>query len=365
MTPQNASSPRAPAAAGRPLDGVAANITRQRRQNAVRIWLWVVAVMIIAMVVVGGATRMTGSGLSITEWKPVHGTIPPLSLAEWQEEFEKYKQIPQFSILNPDMDLAGFQFIFWWEWSHRLLGRLIGVVFAVPFVYFLARGYLPRQLRWPMAGLFALGGLQGFVGWWMVASGLVERTEVSQYRLAIHLTFACLLLAAIVWVAEGLRPVRQGAPAPAGVRRLGSVIVAAVLVQIFLGGLVAGLRAGWTYNTWPLIDGAFVPEGLLVQAPWWRNLFENPLTVQFDHRMVAYGVVVLALAQMWRARATPAAAGAVLLLAAVLAQAVLGILALIHVVPLSLGLAHQFGAVVVLTVAVAHRRHMARSSFAA
>ncbi len=347
------------------LDGAAERIARQRRLNAVRIWLWVVAIMVIAMVVVGGATRMTGSGLSITEWKPIHGAIPPLSLAEWQEEFEKYKQIPQYALLNPDMDLDGFKFIFWWEWSHRLLGRLIGLVFAVPFVYFLVRGYMPRRLRWPMAGLFALGGLQGFVGWWMVASGLVERTEVSQYRLAVHLTLACLLLAAIVWVAEGLRPLRRGQPAPAGVRRLASVIVAAVLVQIFLGGLVAGLRAGWTYNTWPLIDGAFIPEGLTAQAPLWRNFFENPLTVQFDHRMVAYGVVVLALLYAVLARASVAVTGSLVLLAAVLVQAVLGVLALIHVVPLSLGLAHQFGAIVVLTIAVAHRRHMAASSFAA
>lgn len=325
---------------------------------AVRIWLLVVAAMIIAMVVVGGATRLTESGLSITEWKPIHGTIPPLTDAEWQEEFLKYQQIPQFKLMNPDMDLSGFKFIFWWEWSHRLLGRVIGLVFAVPLVFFWWRGYLPRRLRWPLAGLFALGGLQGVVGWWMVASGLVERTEVSQYRLAIHLTLACLLLAAVVWVAEGLAPPRRRSAAlPSRVPAMALVIVAAVLVQIFLGGLVAGLRAGWTFNTWPLIDGTLVPGNLFVQEPWWVNLFENPLTVQFDHRMVAYGVFLLALVHAVRSRGTAAAAGAWALFAAVTAQATLGVLALVHMVPLSLGLAHQFGAVVVLTIAVAHARH--------
>jgi cytochrome c oxidase assembly protein subunit 15 len=300
---------------------------------------------------------LTESGLSITEWQPIHGAIPPLNAAEWEEEFAKYRQIPQYEIINKGMTLAEFKTIFWWEWAHRLLGRLIGVAFFVPLVFFWATGRISRELRAPLVALFVLGGMQGAVGWWMVASGLTERTDVSQYRLAIHLTFACALLAYVVWVARGLSP-RPAVGAGRAMRRVASLIIALVLLQIFLGGLVAGLNAGMTFNTWPLMDGVLVPSGLLIQEPAWRNLFENAATVQFDHRMVGYVLFAVALLHALQARGNSHGRTALLLALLVTLQAVIGIATLLLVVPLHLALTHQLGAVIVLWVAVAHRRAM-------
>ncbi len=328
-----------------------------RGQTPVRLWLYAIAVMIVAMVVVGGATRLTESGLSITEWQPIHGAIPPLNEAEWEEEFARYRQIPQYEIVNKGMTLAEFKTIFWWEWAHRLLGRLIGVAFFVPLVFFWATGRISRELRTPLVALFVLGGAQGAVGWWMVASGLTERTDVSQYRLAIHLTFACALLAYVVWVARGLSP-RPALDADRGMRLVASLIVGLILLQIFLGGLVAGLNAGMTFNTWPLMDGVLVPSGLLVQEPAWRNLFENVATVQFDHRMVGYLLFAVVLLHALQARGSSHGRAALLLAFLVTLQAGIGIATLLLVVPLHLALTHQLGAVVVLWVAVAHRRGM-------
>ncbi|MDQ0510811.1 COX15/CtaA family protein [Ancylobacter amanitiformis] len=328
---------------------------RADRLRPVRGWLYLVAAMIVLMVVVGGATRLTESGLSITEWKPVTGILPPLGTAAWQAEFEKYQQIPQYRELNQGMSLSAFQYIFWWEWGHRLLGRLIGFVFLLPFLFFLWRGRIDRALGWKLAGLFALGGLQGAVGWWMVASGLVNRVDVSQYRLATHLTLACIILSATVAVAVSLKPPRDTRAAPDWLRSYGRLFFAVVLLQIFLGGLVAGLDAGLTYTTWPLMDGHIVPPigNLFIQQPAWRNLFENVLTVQFNHRMVAYLLFALAIGQWLSARRVGGAVGrrALLLLALVAAQGCLGILTLLRQVPLDLALAHQFGATLVLIVA--------------
>jgi cytochrome c oxidase assembly protein subunit 15 len=329
-----------------------------RGHRPVRIWLHAIAVMIVAMVVVGGATRLTESGLSITEWQPIHGAIPPLNATEWEEEFAKYRKIPQYEILNKGMTLAEFKTIFWWEWAHRLLGRLIGVAFFVPLVFFWATGRVGRELRAPLTAIFVLGGLQGAVGWWMVASGLTERTDVSQYRLAIHLTFACVILAYVVWVARGLSP-RRAAGAGGAMRAVASLIIGLVFLQIFLGGLVAGLNAGMTFNTWPLMDGAFAPSGLFIQEPAWRNLFENVATVQFDHRMVGYLLFAVALLHALQARGSSHGRNAVLLAALVTLQAAIGIATLLMVVPLHLALAHQLGAAVILWVAIAHRRGMA------
>ena len=331
--------------------------------RAVRLWLVVVALMVIAMILVGGATRMTDSGLSITEWKPIHGAIPPLSVAEWQEEFDKYRQIPEYELVNKGMSLDDFKVIFWWEWAHRQLGRLIGAAFALPLLGFWVAGMLPRRMKPMLIGLLALGGLQGAIGWWMVSSGLVDRVDVSQYRLAVHLTMAFLILAGLVAAFEIARG-RAREPATAAVRRMAGLILVVVFAQIFLGGLVAGLKAGWTYNTWPLLDGALVPEGLLIQSPWWVNLFENPKTVQFDHRFVAYTLLALAIfhavqtARVLPTKALPesrAARRATMLVALVVVQAAIGIAALVTVVPLSLGLAHQLGAVAVLWAATVHR----------
>ncbi|GLK71620.1 COX15/CtaA family protein [Ancylobacter dichloromethanicus] len=322
------------------------------RLRPVRLWLYAVAALIVLMVVVGGATRLTESGLSITEWKPVAGTLPPLGDAAWQAEFDKYRQIPQYQQINRGMSLAEFKYIFWWEWGHRLLGRLIGFVFLLPFLFFLWRGVIDRSLGWKLGGLFVLGGLQGAVGWWMVASGLVNRVDVSQYRLATHLTLACVILAATVAVAVSLKPAREKRASPDWLRGYARILFAVVLVQIFLGGLVAGLDAGLTYTTWPLMDGHIVPpiENLLVQQPVWRNFFENVLTVQFNHRLFAYVLFALAVGHWLSARRVGGAVRrrANFILALVAAQATLGILTLIHQVPIDIALAHQFGATLVL-----------------
>jgi len=322
----------------------------------IRAWLYFVAVLIIAMVVVGGATRLTHSGLSITEWQPIHGVIPPIGEAEWQEEFQKYQQIPEYRIVNPDMTLAEFKGIFWWEWSHRILGRLIGFAVLLPLLFFWVTGRIERALVPKLITIFVLGGIQGAIGWWMVASGLVDRTDVSQYRLATHLTFACIILCYVLWVARGLSPMAP--PARDAIRTAARVIVGLVLVQIFLGGLVAGLDAGMGFNTWPLMDGQWVPGGLLAQSPVWRNFFENAMTVQFDHRLVAYVVLLATLFHAWQARGTRQAGSAAILFLLVVLQASIGITTLLMAVPLELGLLHQFGAVVVLSAAVLHLRAM-------
>jgi heme a synthase len=332
------------------------------RMWPVRRWLYVIAALVALMVVLGGTTRLTGSGLSITEWKPVTGIVPPLTETDWQAEFEKYKSIPQYQQSNQGMSLSEFKFIYWWEWSHRALGRLLGIVFIVPFFWFISRGLVDRALGWKLGGLFALGGLEGAAGWWMVASGLSERTDVSQYRLAVHLTLASFIFAAVVAVATSLLP-RQKAKAPAARVRYGAIsILVLVLVQIFLGALVAKTNAGLTFNTWPLMDGNFIPSlaSLFAMNPWWKNLFENVLTVQFDHRMIAYALFVLAAWHAFDAEryARSAALGASILFALMTAQAMLGVLTLLWVTSLSLALLHQFGAIAVLAVATVHGQRL-------
>lgn len=332
----------------------------------VRAWLWAVAACILAMVVVGGATRLTQSGLSITEWKPVVGVLPPLDDAAWAAEFDKYKAIPQFSQLNPDMTLAGFKSIFYWEWAHRLLGRVVGALVAVPLALFWLAGRLPPGLKPRLVGLLLLGGLQGVIGWFMVRSGLSARVDVSQYFLALHLVTASITFAWTIWLAEGLRraPMVRRAPAADRFRRTATVIVGLVLAQIGLGAFVAGLHAGLTYNTWPLMDGHLVPPlaDLARQSPLWSNLFENVTTAQFDHRTLAYAVMIAALfhaADTWsQAPRTGAARRGALLLLAVITQAVIGITTLLLVVPLWAALLHQFFAMVVLGIAMVQRRRL-------
>jgi heme a synthase len=332
-------------------------------RGMIRLWIACLAALVFAMVVVGGATRLTQSGLSIVEWKPVAGVVPPLSQGEWQAEFDKYKTIPQYQRLNRGMSLDEFKTIFWWEWSHRLLGRALGAVFLLPFLFFLWRGLIDRRLGGALVGIFALGAFQGAVGWWMVSSGLTERVVVSQYRLAFHLTLACLIYAALVATADryGARPPETPAPRRIGVTAAG--LVALVIAQIYLGALVAGLHAGLIYNTWPLIDGALVPpvSALLFDEPPWRNFFENPLAVQFDHRMVAYGLLAVALFHLVDVRRNVESralrVGAAALAAVVCAQAALGIATLLMAAPLALAMLHQAMALVVLTVATLHASH--------
>lgn len=328
-------------------------------RKLIRGWLYFVLLLLVALVVVGGATRLTDSGLSITQWKPIHGVIPPLSEAEWEEELELYRQIPQYQQINKGMSLEEFKFIFWWEWVHRLLARGVGFVFALPLVFFWATGRIEKGLGPKLVGLLALGGLQGFVGWWMVASGLVERTDVSQYRLAIHLTLACVIFLAIMVVARGLAPHTEP-PADKGTQSFAGLLVLAILMQVFLGGLVAGTDAGLSYNTWPLMDGAIIPGDLFIQEPWWRNLFENPKTVQFVHRLGAYALFVLALWHMIAARrrlpGTTHARRALVLFHLVLVQAAIGVITLVMVMPLHWALLHQGFALIVLGFAAAHWR---------
>jgi cytochrome c oxidase assembly protein subunit 15 len=329
---------------------------------AVRLWLFAVAALVFLMVTVGGATRLTDSGLSITEWQPILGAIPPLTDADWQDAFDKYRQIPEYRLVNKGMSLAEFKAIFWWEWAHRFLGRFVGLAFALPLAWFWARGNLPRQLRMPLLGVLALGALQGFIGWYMVQSGLIDRIDVSQYRLALHLSLAVLIFGLLLWIGFGLEseepPLYPGTPVPRAQQSAALALLALVFLQVVLGAFVAGLKAGLAYNTWPLMDGRLVPSGMFALEPWYLNLFENIATVQLNHRMVAY---VVAAASAWHALALTRAtadrrvvASAWLLVATVLAQAALGIWTLLSVVALPLGIMHQAGAVVLFGVAVWH-----------
>jgi heme a synthase len=333
--------------------------SRHDNNRAVSRWLALVAILVFVLVVVGGLTRLTDSGLSITEWKPIHGVIPPLSEAEWQEEFAKYKQIPEYQQINKGMSLEAFKVIFWWEWAHRALARLIGVVFALPLAFFWLTGRLEGHLKPKLLGLLALGGLQGALGWWMVASGLTERTDVSQYRLAAHLTLASLIFAATIYVMRGLAPHTERAAA-GSTRFMAGLIVLLVLVQIYLGGLVAGLDAGLAYNTWPRMDGAWIPGDLLVAEPWWRNFFENAKTVQFVHRAGAYLLLAIALLHIFQAYAsdsgTTHARRTILLFLLVFGQAAIGIMTLLSAVHLHAAITHQGLALIVLAFAVAHWR---------
>ncbi|MCA1403181.1 COX15/CtaA family protein [Ensifer sp. IC3342] len=332
----------------------------ERNRRQIRGWLAAVLFALFALVLVGGATRLTESGLSITEWKPVHGVIPPLSAEEWEEEFRLYQRIPQYEQLNKGMTVGEFKTIFWWEWAHRLLARAIGVIFALPLFFFWVTGRIERRLRWPLLGILALGGFQGFIGWWMVSSGLVERTEVSQYRLATHLVIACLIFAACMWILRGLCPHSGDAAPTKRSRSMAAILAFGSLFQIYLGALVAGLDAGFTYNTWPLMDGAVIPGGLFVQQPAWINLFENPKTVQFFHRAGAYVLFALALAHMLAslrsAPETTHARRSVVLFVLVTVQAMIGITTLVLEVPIGWGVLHQAGALVVLGFAIAHWR---------
>jgi cytochrome c oxidase assembly protein subunit 15 len=331
----------------------------------VRLWLFAVAALVFAMVLVGGATRLTESGLSITQWKPVTGVVPPLGDADWRAEFARYQQIPQYSRLNPDMTLEGFKTIFYWEWAHRLLARIIGAAFLLPLLWFWRQGRLAGPVGRPILAATGLLALEPIVGWWMVASGLSDRVEVSQDRLAIHLLIGTATFGALLWAAVGLRRRPRSAPHPR-LAALAGLVSALVFCQIGLGALVAGLRAGLAYNTWPLMDGRLAPEGLFGLAPWWRSLTEDATTVQFQHRTLAYVVVALALGQAvvaWRAApGTALARRAVAVGALALGQGAIGVIALLLVVPIWAGLLHQAFAMLLFGMAVAHWRATAQGA---
>jgi cytochrome c oxidase assembly protein subunit 15 len=355
--------------------------------------------MIFVMVVLGGITRLTLSGLSITEWQPVTGILPPLSDAAWAGEFEKYRHIPQYRLINYGMSLDEFKTIYLWEYFHRLWGRLIGFAYALPFVYFVRRR-LPRPLMTPLCGILLLGAAQGALGWYMVTSGLADRVEVSQYRLVAHLAVALLIYAATLWIALGVlsgpppasrenvarpttgvpgeaarnrrtnRPLTPtlspggGERVSAGWRRAAELVLALVALTILAGGFVAGLNAGLTYNTFPLMDGNFVPSGYAQLQPFIRNWFENIAAVQFDHRLLAMTTAAAVLALWlagWRAvLPRPARRALHALLAAAMLQFALGLATLLFVVPIPLAAAHQAGAVLLLSAAIVLRHQLGR-----
>jgi heme a synthase len=332
-----------------------------RRQIAV--WLFVICGLVASMVVVGGATRLTDSGLSITEWKPVTGAIPPLSVEAWEEEFEKYRQIPEYIRVNRGMSLDEFKSIYWWEWAHRFLGRLVGLAFFIPFVWFWATKRIERPLIPHLIVMFVMGGLQGAMGWYMVMSGLSERIDVSQYRLAAHLGLAFLVYVYMLWFAVPLW--RREMPAQisfGGLRTAAAIIIAAVFLQVIAGAFVAGLNAGFVFNTWPLMDGALFPRHLYGLESFWANFFDDVRTVQFNHRMIAYALVALIVWHYWTLRGTneQLQKSGHMLVAALLVQVCLGIMTLISVVRIDLALLHQLGAVMLLTAALLHFQLLCR-----
>jgi cytochrome c oxidase assembly protein subunit 15 len=327
-----------------------------RADRAIAAWLLACCAMVFAMVVVGGMTRLTHSGLSIVEWQPLVGALPPLDDAQWEETFAKYRDTPEFRLRNHDMTLEGFKGIFWWEYFHRLLGRLIGVVFFVPFVYFLARRRIPRRLAWPLAGIFTLGALQGALGWYMVKSGLVDDPRVSSVRLAAHLGLAFLIYGSMLWVALGL--LRRPEPVPyVGTGRGAFPLVVLVFVMVLSGALVAAIHAGYAYNTFPLMDGHWIPPEVFLIDPWWMNFVHNMATVQLVHRTLALAVA-LGVAAMWtrmRSRVAPGSRArrwADALAIAAVAQVAIGITTLLLRVPLAWAALHQAGALIVFTCAV-------------
>jgi heme a synthase len=331
--------------------------------RAIVVWLLACAALVFAMVVVGGVTRLTHSGLSITEWQPIVGTVPPMSAADWNEAFTKYQATPEYRDVNRGMTLGAFQRIFWWEYVHRLLGRAIGIVFLVPYLWFLVRQRIPRGYAWPLAGIFVLGGLQGAVGWLMVKSGLVDDPRVSPFRLTAHLGLAFVIFAAMLWTALSLvypRRTDRSQQHVRNARRFAFAVTGLVFVMVLLGGFVAGIRAGFAYNTFPLMNGYVVPPEILMLTPWWKNFFWNMATVQFDHRAVGWLLAFAVPLLWWRLRAPQlpprARAGGTALLVMVAVQLCLGVATLIHVVPLPLAALHQAGAMIVFALAlnVAH-----------
>jgi heme a synthase len=352
---------------------------RSTAERAVSAWLFVCCGLIFLMVVVGGITRLTLSGLSITEWNPVVGIIPPLTHAQWAAEFARYQQVPEYRAIHYGIGLGDFKTLYFWEYAHRLLGRLIGLVFAVPLVWFWLRGRLPRRLAPALLGILALGFAQGLLGWYMVESGLVHRVEVSQYRLVAHLALALAIYSLILWTALGLASDSpRGADASAddygllrgrarvqdgaGFRRGAEVVIVLVGLTIAAGGFVAGTRAGLTYNTFPLMDGRLVPAGYAELRPFIRNWFDNVPAIQFDHRLLAMttaaAILFLAARGLSVKLPRPAHIALLALFAAVTLQVGLGISTLLLVVPIPLAVAHQAGAIVLLTSAIVLRHTM-------
>ena len=325
-------------------------------------WLLLCALAVYLMIIVGGITRLTQSGLSMVEWAPIMGALPPIGEAAWLEVFSKYKAFPEYLQLNAGMSLAEFKSIFWWEYGHRVLGRLIGLIYLVPLLFFLLKGMIPTSWKPRLFALFVLGALQGLMGWYMVMSGLVDVPHVSQYRLTAHLGLALIIFAAMFWFAldfwRGEQIHHRAAPA---YLKATSGAVFLVFIMMLSGGFVAGTKAGFIMNTFPTMNGQWLPDGVLALAPWWRNMFENAVTIQFIHRVLAVAVVLSVLRVFLLSRQQRFAAGGSWLLMLMLLQVTLGISALLMVVPVPLGVAHQAGAVALFSACL-YVAHLARKS---
>ncbi|WP_019222600.1 COX15/CtaA family protein [Bartonella rattaustraliani] len=334
---------------------------QKRNRKQIRVWLYCILVLCLAIVLVGGATRLTGSGLSITEWKPIHGVIPPIGVEKWQEEFSKYQQIAQYKLLNRDMTLSAFKVIFWWEWAHRILGRLVGLVALLGLIWFWMTKRIEKNMLLRLSIVPILIAFQGAIGWWMVASGIGQSnlTSVSQYRLAFHLITACFVIVFVTYLSRGFTEYSEK-PASQKVQHFAGWFVVLILIEVYFGALVAGLHAGKVYNTWPLMDGQMIPDGLLQHSPMWLNLFENSLTVQFTHRLFAYFLFIVAIIHaLYVQKNIPHSTHsrrAFFMCMMIIVQAFLGILTLLHEVPISLGLIHQTVALIILCFSVAHWR---------
>ena len=349
----------------------AAPIVQKKRavpRRAISIWLGLIFVMLLAMIAIGGLTRLTDSGLSITEWKPVTGAIPPLNDADWAVEFQKYQASPEFRLQNNQMNLEDFKGIFWWEWGHRLLGRMIGVVWAIGFFWFLFRKQIPTGYKGKFLGLGVLGGLQGALGWWMVSSGLTGRmVDVASYRLAMHLGLAFIILGLITWYVLSIR--KSGAEMlqarrrkEGGLMAFATVLLVVLFAQVMLGGLVAGIDAGRSFPTWPDMAGEFLPSESFGYTPLWTNFFENAALVQFNHRLMGYIAFVVGLALWWKSRRSPVAATRAAFTAMavmMLAQVTLGVFTVLYMAKLDIALTHQLGAVVLFVLVIRARFHAA------
>jgi len=333
-------------------------------KRAIRIWLHILLVMVALMIIVGGLTRLTDSGLSITEWKPITGAVPPMSEAAWLVEFEKYQQIPEYQLQNKGMSLSEFKSIFWWEWGHRQLGRVIGLVWALGFFGFLAMRNIPTGWNGRLLGLGVLGGLQGAIGWWMVSSGLNGRmVDVASYRLAIHLGLAFVIMGLIIWYSMSLKRDAQDLlqarrNRESALSNLASILAVLVFLQVLLGALVAGIDAGRGYIDWPLMNGQVLPSESFDYAPLWVNFFENPALVQFNHRMLGYLVILFAGFAWWRSRTSPLRATKQaydVLLAVVVLQMILGIVTVLYAAPWQIAILHQIGAIAVMALVLRTR----------
>ncbi|MFC3051003.1 COX15/CtaA family protein [Kordiimonas pumila] len=335
--------------------------TTDKNRRFVGYWLLVMAAMVFAMVVVGGATRLTESGLSMVNWNPVTGVLPPLTEQSWRKEFSDYKHSPEYKLKNAGMSLEDFKGIYYWEWGHRLLGRIIGIFFLLPFLYFWMKGIIPQGYKRRLIILFILGGGQGLLGWYMVMSGLIDEPAVSHYRLTAHLGLALVIFSALYWTALSLLNPHPTVYAPA-MKGLTHMFMAGLVAQLLMGGLVAGLKAGHIFNTWPHMGDTYIPEGLLMMEPIWRNFLDNAITVQFDHRIGAYILFALAIVLFFLSRLQGGAIrkAATFLMITILAQIAVGIVMLLENVPVSWGTLHQGGGVIVLAATLTLMHTMRR-----